>query len=83
MIDCVVAPVDQRFPLAEDDVSVMDVPGQNVAGPLMVGVTAALTVCVQEARALEQPPFVPATVYVVVADGLTVMVCVVAPVDQR
>jgi hypothetical protein len=44
VIDCVVAPVDHVFPVAEDDVSVMEVPGQNVAGPLMVGITAAFTV---------------------------------------
>jgi hypothetical protein len=38
VIDWVVAPVDQRLPVAEDDVSVIDAPGQNAAGPLMVGV---------------------------------------------
>ena len=37
VIDCVVAPVDQRFPVTEEDVSV--IPAQpNVLGPLMVGV---------------------------------------------
>jgi hypothetical protein len=37
MIDCVVAPVDQRFPVAEDDVSVTVLPAQKADGPLMVG----------------------------------------------
>ena len=37
-MDGVVAPVDQRFPVAEDEVNVIDVPGQNDAGPVMVGV---------------------------------------------
>jgi hypothetical protein len=83
VIDWVVAPVDQVFPVAEDEVSVMEVPGQNVAGPLMVGIVAALTVCVQKAAALEQVPFEPVTEYVVSVNGLTVIVWVVAPVDQR
>ena len=84
LIDCVVAPVDQVFPVAEDDVRVIEVPGQKVAGPLIVGaVPPALTVWVQEPAALEQPPLAPVTVYVVVTAGLTVMVRVVAPVDQR
>jgi len=37
-IDCVVLPVDQRFPVAEDDVSVILLPAKNELGPLMVGV---------------------------------------------
>ena len=41
MIDDVVAPVDQRFPLADEDVRVIVVPGQSADGPLMVGVGAA------------------------------------------
>jgi hypothetical protein len=28
VMDCVVAPFDQRFPVAEDDVSVMEAPGR-------------------------------------------------------
>ena len=44
MIDWVVAPVDQLFPVAKEDVSVIEVPGQNVAGPLMVGIAPAFTV---------------------------------------
>jgi hypothetical protein len=38
---CVVAPVDQRFPVADDDVSVMVLPAQNEVGPLMTGVAGA------------------------------------------
>jgi hypothetical protein len=38
VIDCVAAPVDQRFPVAEDDVRVMLLPGQKALGPLIVGV---------------------------------------------
>ena len=41
MIDCVVAPVDQRFPVAEDEVSVMLEPAQKADGPVIVGMTAA------------------------------------------
>ena len=62
MIDCVVAPVDQVFPVAEDEVRVIDVPGQKVAGPVMVGAVPALTVWVQEPAGLEQPPFETLTV---------------------
>ena len=41
MIDGVVAPVDQRFPVAEDDVSVMLDPAQKADGPVIVGVAGA------------------------------------------
>jgi len=42
VIDCVVAPVDQRFPIAEDDVSVTVLPVQtSEPPPLMVGVATA------------------------------------------
>ena len=52
----VVAPVDQRFPVAADDVRVMVVPGQNVEGPLTVGVgVAGLAVTRNGADAVEQP----------------------------
>jgi hypothetical protein len=39
VIVCVVAPVDQRFPVADEDVRVTLLPAQaSEAGPLMVGV---------------------------------------------
>lgn len=43
MIDCVVAPVDQVFPVAADEVKVTDPPAQNVVGPLdvIVGVVGS------------------------------------------
>jgi len=42
VIDCVVAPVDQRFPIAEDDVSVTVLPVQTrELPPLIVGVATA------------------------------------------
>ena len=41
MIDGVVAPVDQRFPLAEEDVSVVLPPEQNAVAPLMIGVVGS------------------------------------------
>ena len=40
VIICVVAPVDQRLPLAEDDVKFTDPPAQNVVEPLGVIVGA-------------------------------------------
>ena len=42
-----------------------------------------LTVCVQLPGELVHPAFVPLTVYVAVTEGETVIVRVVAPVDQR
>src|SRR5476649_587342 len=55
-IDCVVAPVDQRLPVAEDDVSVIVAPVQNELGPLMVGVGGSgLTVTAKAAEVAEQP----------------------------
>jgi hypothetical protein len=38
VIDGVVAPVDQTFPVADDDVRVIVVPAQNELGPVIVGV---------------------------------------------
>ena len=56
MIDCVVAPVDQTLPVADDEVSVIVLPVQNDAGPLMVGVvTAGLAVTAKAAEVAEQP----------------------------
>jgi hypothetical protein len=41
-IDCVVAPVDQRFPVTEEDVRVIVPPAQeSEVGPVIVGVAAA------------------------------------------
>jgi hypothetical protein len=37
VIDCVIAPVDHRFPLNAEDVSVVVLPAQNEVGPLMIG----------------------------------------------
>ena len=36
-----VAPVDQRFPVADEEVRVIEVPGQNEAGPVIVGVAGS------------------------------------------
>lgn len=84
MIDCVVAPVLQVFPLALLDVSVTLLPEQNDNGPPaeMVGVAGnGLTVTVLDPLAEVHPfPLVTFTVYV--PDELTTIDCVVAPVLQ-
>jgi hypothetical protein len=82
-MDCVVAPVDQRFPVAEEEVRVMVLPGHNEVGPLMVGVTApAAAATTKGADVAEHPAaFVTVTVYEPAVD--TAIDCVVAPVDQR
>jgi hypothetical protein len=85
LIDCVVAPFDQRYVNPAGAVSDTDPPAQNVVGPpaVMVGVDgSALTVTVVGADAVEQPlAFVTVTPYEPDAD--TTMDCVVAPVDHR
>jgi hypothetical protein len=56
VIDCVVAPVDQRLPVAEEEVRVMVLPGQTKVGPLMVGVAGPLpAVTTKGAEVAEQP----------------------------
>jgi hypothetical protein len=66
---------------------VIDVPVQLGFAPEVCVITGGagtvLTVCVQLPAELVHPPFVPLTVYVVVARGETVIVRLVAPVDQR
>ena len=60
MIDCVVAPVDQTFPIAEDEVSVTLPPVQKVIVPEveMVGIDGiALTVTTVSADEAEEHPF--------------------------
>ena len=75
--------MDQRLPLAEDDVSVVLLPAQKEAAPLMVGVAGrALTVTTAAAEVAWQPlAFVTVTLKEPAAE--TVIDCVVAPVDQR
>jgi hypothetical protein len=59
-------------------------PAPTADGAVMTGVAGtALTVSVQLPAELVQPAVVPLTVYVVVTEGETVIVRVVAPVDQR
>ena len=58
VIDWVVAPVDQVFPVEADDVNTTDPPEQKVVGPLatIVGATGGgFTVTVEEAEAEVQP----------------------------
>lgn len=59
VIDCVVAPVDQVFPVVEEDVNVTEPPVQNEIGPLgvMLGVAGSgVTVTTVAADVEEQPP---------------------------
>ncbi len=64
-MDCVVAPFDQVFPVADDEVRVTDPPAQNVVGPpaVIVGVAGSgLTVTVVAVEVAEQEPFETVTV---------------------
>ena len=80
---CVVAPVDQRLPVAADEVRVMVVPGQNDDGPLMVGVAAAGFAVTRNGAELVEQPLASLTVTLYEPAVETVIDCVVAPVDQR
>jgi hypothetical protein len=68
VIDCVVAPVDHVFPVAEDDVKMTEPPAQNVVGPLaeIVGVAGVgFTVMVSTLELPEEHPFmITSTVYI-------------------
>jgi hypothetical protein len=80
----VVAPVDQRYDVPPEAVSVTLPPAQNVVGPdgVMVAVGSGLTVTVCDAGA-EVQEFASVVVTVYVPDVDTAMAAVVAPVDQR
>lgn len=68
VIDCVVAPVDHRLPVADEEVNVTLPPAQKVVGPpgVTVGVGGVgFTVTVVPADVAElQPAVVTVTVYV-------------------
>ena len=59
LIDCVVAPFDQVFPVVEEEVKVTEPPAQKVVGPpaVMVGVAGSgFTVTIVAADVDEQDP---------------------------
>ena len=68
VIDCVVAPVDHVFPLADDEVKTTEPPAQNVVAPLavIVGVAGVRFIVINcAAEGPDEQPFVTtATVYV-------------------
>lgn len=84
-MDCVVSPVDQMFPPVEEEVRVTEDPAQidSVVPVTIVGVGGSeFTVTVLGAEVPELHPFV-ITCTRDVPDVLTVMDCVVAPLDQK
>jgi len=84
LIDCVVAPVDHEYDAAAGAVSVTEPPAQNVVGPLGVIVEVGNGFTVTEVAALValQPfAFVTVTLYEPLA--VTLIDCVVAPVDHE
>ena len=64
MIDCVVAPVDQRLPVSAEDVSVIVLPAQKDDGPLIVGVAGAGFEVMTFATDVAVQPFTSVTVTV-------------------
>lgn len=82
-MDWVVAPFDQVFPVAAEEVKTTEPPAQKVVGPpaVIVGTGGSgLTVTVVTADVAEQVPFETVTLKFPLAE--TVIVCVVAPFDQ-
>lgn len=83
VMDCVVAPVDQVFPVAADEVRVTEPPVQKAVGPLavIVGVGGSGLTVITTAEEVEvQEPFETETVYEPLV--VTAIDEVVAPVDQ-
>jgi hypothetical protein len=85
VMDCVVAPFDQRCENAAGAVSVTDPPSQNVVGPLAVttGVAGGGFTITSVAALVALQPSAVVTVTLYEPLALTVMDCVVAPFDQR
>jgi len=85
LIDCVVAPFDQRYEAEDGAVSVTESPAQKVVAPpaVITGVDGiAFTVTVVDAEVALQPDaFVTVTLYE--PDVVTLIDCVVAAFDQR
>jgi hypothetical protein len=85
VMDWVVSPVDQRFPVEEEEVSTTEPPAQKLVGPpaVIVGTEGfGLTVTAVAVELPEEhPEMICSTVYVPVV--VTVIDWVVSPVDQR
>jgi len=66
VIDCVIAPFDQRYDAAAGAVSVTEPPAQNVVGPLAVttGVDGAGRTFTTTVSEVEEQPFAPMIVTV-------------------
>src|SRR5512140_814109 len=83
MIDCVVAPVDQRFPVADEEVSVIVEPAQKADGPLIVGTAGAGFAVTTLARDVGAEARRAGTETRSRRSAEHEIDCVVAPVDQR
>ena len=84
-MDCVVSPVDQRFPTVEDEVNSTDSPSQKVVGPLAVIVGTGGRGLTFTVTAADGPDVHPKTMCSTVNDPavVTVIDCVVSPVDHK
>ena len=85
VMDCVVAPFDQRFPVADEEVNTTFPPEQNVVGPPaeivgVAGMAFTVTTVAAERGEVHNPL---STKTVNVPEVETVIDCVVSPVDQR
>ena len=83
-MDCVVSPVDQRLSVADDEVSTTEPPAQKVVAELAViaGVagTAFIVIVVLAETPEAQPEAMTSTEKL--PEVVTVIDCVVSPVDQ-
>jgi hypothetical protein len=82
-IDCVVAPFDQRYDVPGLAVSSATLPPQTSGGKVWVIVAIGVGVIVIACVSLPLQPFPSVTVTLYVPDVFTLIVRVVAPVDQR
>ena len=83
VMDCVVAPVDQRYESAVEAVRTTSSPAQKVVGPsgVMLATGAGVTLTFVAAEESLQPLVVTVTLKEPLV--VTVIDCVVSPVDQR
>lgn len=84
MIDCVVAPLDHKLPVPEEEVKITLDPEHKVVGPfeLIIGVAGnGFTTIFNKEEFSRHPPMFILTE--ILSVEFTVIACVVSPVDHK